>query len=404
LKRVFRVYDPILFWLAAVTTAVGMFFVFDAGFVRAVAKGSGTIPPEFRSQLYFVGPAILLSFVAAWLKPETWQKVAKYLWVFSLLLLVAVAKFGTDMNGAKRWLGAGSYMIQPAEFTKIAVVVYLAYVFANRKAWPATRPKLKNSALWVDNVCIPKLARCWPAVWVLLAVVLIEKEPDLGTAAVVAVTAFAMFWAGGVTRKTLAVGLVLGGLGVGAMVKSQPYRLERIENHWSRWDPKNVDDATFQTDQAELHIADGGVLGVGIANGHVKHILPATTTDFIMATVGEETGLLGSLVVLGLIGGIVWRLLLQAQRATSRFQMLVLFGVAAWFGIQACVNVMMANAFLPAIGIPLPFISSGGSSLVALWMALGICQSAIGPEPVKEAAPETGDHRWRNGRAHLSGA
>ena len=154
-------------------------------------------------------------------------------------------------------------------------------------------------------------------------------------------------------------------------------------------------------------MASGGLFGVGIGNGRAKHILPATTTDFIMATIGEEVGLVGSLFVLSIIGAIVWRLKWLASRATDRFASLVLFGTAAWIGIQACVNVMMANGFLPAIGIPLPFISSGGSSLVALWMALGLCQSVLAPQPepvVEEEARETDRNRRRHGRARLSRA
>jgi cell division protein FtsW (lipid II flippase) len=107
--------------------------------------------------------------------------------------------------------------------------------------------------------------------------------------------------------------------------------------------------------------------------------LPAATTDFVWATVGEETGIWGSFIVLGVLAGIVFRLLYLARMAKTRFDMLLLFGVGSWIGIQTCVNVMMANAFLPAIGIPLPFISSGGSSLVALWMALGACQATLAP-------------------------
>lgn len=404
LKRGLRIYDPVLFWLALVATALGVFFIFDAGFVRSLADGKGTIPKEFISQLFFLAPSAIALYVGTAMTPSFLQKSSKIVWIVSLLLLLAVEFVGVSMNGAKRWIGHGSFNIQPAEFAKLATVIYLAGVFATRKAWPTKFPRFRNRTLWVDNVVFPKLARCMPMLWVLLAVLLIEKEPDLGTGAVVAATAFAMCWAGGVTKKTLAVGLLLGGVGVLGLIKSQPYRLERIQNHTSRWSPDNVDDATFQTDQAELHIADGGVLGVGIGNGHVKHILPATTTDFIMATIGEETGLLGSLVVLSVIGGIVWRLLWQARRATQRFQMLVLYGVASWFGIQACVNVMMANAFLPAIGIPLPFISSGGSSLVALWLAIGVCQSAVAPEPVKEEVSASSDHRRWNRRAHLSRA
>ena len=124
-----------------------------------------------------------------------------------------------------------------------------------------------------------------------------------------------------------------------------------------------------------------------------------------MATVGEEFGLLGSVGVLGLLGALVARLIWLANRAPTRFGMLFLGGVAAWLAVQSATNVMMANGTAPAIGIPLPFISSGGSSLIALWMAIGLCQAVMRPVPVaREAVVETDRDRWRHGRTHLSRA
>jgi cell division protein FtsW len=256
----------------------------------------------------------------------------------------------------------------------------------------------------MDTVMVPKLRRCLPGLWVLLAVVLINKEPDLGTAAVIAATAFVMFVAGGVTRKTLFVGVLLAALGVGAMIKQEPYRMERIANHASRWSDQNMDDTGYQTVQSEVAQASGGVLGVGIGAGRAKHVLPATTTDFIMATVGEEFGLLGSLVVVGLLGAFVLRLIVLAGRAETQFGALVLTGIAAWIGVQACTNIMMANGFLPAIGIPLPFISSGGSSLISLWLGIGLAQAVLAPLPAKEEELAPRRHRRWHRRARLSRA
>ncbi|RYG38908.1 FtsW/RodA/SpoVE family cell cycle protein, partial [bacterium] len=146
--------------------------------------------------------------------------------------------------------------------------------------------------------------------------------------------------------------------------------------------------------------------GVGLGRGRTKHIIPAPTTDYVNATIGEETGLVGMSVVLLLLGGIVARLLILARRAEEKFAAYVLFGTAAWLTFQTCVNVMMANATLPSIGIPVPFISSGGSSLVALWLAIGICQGVIrrSTVKVKEEKSETGADGRRYGRTHLSGA
>lgn len=389
------------------TSLVGVFFVFDAGYVRAMANEKGFIPSEFRNQVIFLILSLGVTTAASRFRPDFWRRFAIPIWTTIFVMVVAVEYIGVTQNGARRWLGVGQASLQPAEFAKLGATLYLSAVFATRKAWPQNMPK-RTVAQWIDTVAPIKLRRAFPAIWVFGAAFFIEKEPDLGTAAVVIATAVAMFGPGGVTLKSRLATIAILVLGAGIMVKKEPYRMERITNHVHRWEARNADDVGFQTIQSEAAMASGGVFGVGIGNGRAKHILPATTTDFVMATIGEETGLFGSLCVLGLIGAIVARLVYLANRLEDRFGSLVLVGVASWIGIQACVNVMMANGFLPAIGIPLPFISSGGSSLIALWLALGVCQSISAPRPkpatTEEEAVASDRDRWGNGRAHLSRA
>jgi cell division protein FtsW len=395
-------YDPVLFGLTVLATLLGLAFIFDAGYARSLSLGRGYIPGEFRQQLIYFAAGLIGYWVVVRFHADQWLKASKAIWMLSLLLLVAVEFVGTTLNGATRWINVGPINLQPAEFAKLATVIYLAGCFAERADWQTK--KYKDWAAWLDATLVPKLVRCAPGFWVLFSVVLIEKEPDLGTAAVIAATAFAMFFAGGVSRKSILACFALAVVGAGLMVWKEPYRLDRIVNHNHRWDMKNVDDVGFQTVQSELGMATGSLLGVGPGAGRSKHIMPATTTDFVMATVGEEFGLLGSLFVLGAIGAIVWRLLHLARKAEKRFQMLVLFGVAGWIGIQSTVNFMMANGTLPAIGIPLPFISSGGSSLVALWLALGVCQAMLLPVPKKEEKKIAPSHqRWGNGGTRVPG-
>jgi cell division protein FtsW len=254
-------------------------------------------------------------------------------------------------------------------------------------------------------VAVPKIKRFMPALWVLLAIALIAKEPDLGTAAILAATAFVLGIVGGVSRKSLVWVGVIGCLGATLFVYAEPYRLDRISNHLHRYDASNVDDVGYQTVQSELAMASGGLFGVGAGAGRAKHVLPARTTDFIPATIAEEFGFVGWLVVVGLLGALVIRLFLLAPRSPTRFGALVLYGVGTWIGVQSVTNLCMANGFLPAIGIPLPFLSSGGSSLLALWAALGVCQSALAPLPKpKEVPVAPGHHGWRHRRPRLSGA
>ncbi len=402
--RAWKHYDPILLALTSLATALGLFFIFDAGYARSLQGDRGALPQEFKSQLMFLPVALLTSWAVSRVRSETWLKASKVIWIVSLLLLVAVEVVGHELNGAKRWISLGPISIQPAEFAKLATVIYLAGCFANRPDWVAPTKKYKHWAQKMDHIYWPKIKRCLPALWVLISVYLIESEPDLGTAAVVMATAYALFFQGGVSRKMMLAAVLLAVGGAFGMVIKEPYRLDRVENHRHRWEQGNADDIGYQTIQSEAAMADGGMVGVGIGAGRAKHVLPATTTDFIMATVAEEFGLLGALAVLGVLAGIVWRLMILSYKVESKFNQLVLYGVAAWLAIQACVNVMMANGALPAIGIPLPFISSGGSSLVAIWMAMGVCQSMLAPAPVKESENAVARNRWGHRRPRLSGA
>jgi len=400
-----RIQDPALIALALLATLLGLVFVFDAGYPRSLAAGRGMIPPEFRTQLFMFLLAIGAAIVASTVSSDRWYRASKLIWfaAFASLFLPMIPGLTYTQNGADRWFKLPLLPpIQPAEFVKVAVVVYLAGLFAKRKEW---EPKpSKDWAQWLDRNLGRKLRRCLPALWIVIACVLIEKEPDLGTAAVVAATAFALFWVGGVSRGTLVVGSLIAVLGVGWLVTHETYRVERIKHHMSRWSEENMDDVGWQTVQSEIGQASGALIGVGPGAGRAKHVLPAATTDFVNATIGEEFGLIGMWGVIAVLGALCLRLLMLTRKAATPFGGLFLAGMASWIGVQTCVNVMMANGLLPAIGIPMPFVSSGGSSLLALWIGLGIANAVLAPQPVREDAVEANRDRWRHGRTRLSRA
>lgn len=407
MKRISRIHDPLLFGLALTITVLGLFFIFDAGYARALLTNKGLIPPEFRSQLMVLPFAILLAFLVGGASPEKLQKWSRPIWALSLVALVLpfVPHLGIELNGARRWVKFWPVALQPAEFAKVAAILYFAAVFADRKAWPTKISRRKNFAMWLDSIALPKAKRCFPAFWALLAIYLVDREPDLGTALVIGFTAFAMFYVGGVTRKSLVALCAISLVGGLILVKHEPYRVERIRSHFSRWRTENIDGLGYQTVQSEIAMASGDAFGAGIGTGRAKHVLPATTTDYVMATVGEEFGFVGSLGVIALLGALTLRLLVLARRVQSRFASLTLCGVAGWIGFQTCVNAMMANATLVSIGIPMPFISSGGSSLLALWLAMGLCQAVLAPvAELKEAESADRVHGWRDGRTRLSRA
>lgn len=380
MRRAWATPDPLLFLLCGMATVFGTLMIFDAGYARSLAQGNGPIPREFTQQVLYLFVAIFLGWLVSRWRIDSFRRGAYALFAVSVVSLLAVEFVGVTMNGAKRWLDIG-FVVQPAEFAKIAVILFLAAVLASRRPLPRPARPPRDWAEFLDKVALPRLVSGWPFYLAFATAYLIEREPDLGTAAVVVFVTMSMMVFGGVSWRAILALLVIGGFGTIAVIKSQPYRMERIVNHAQRWQPDHVDDTGYQTTQSETAMASGGWTGVGIGAGRAKHMLPAATTDFILATIGEEFGLIGSLGVLGLLGAIAWRLAILALRAQTRFAMLVLAGTASWIAIQTCTNVVMANGLLPAIGIPLPFISSGGSSLLALWIAIGLCQSAADDRP-----------------------
>ncbi len=407
MRRVLRYRDSQLFVLGLVLSVIGLFLIFDAGYPRSIQAGRGAVPREFWMQSVCLAIGLAAAAMVSRLHWKDWLKASKFVWMlaFGLLVAVAIPGVGVEMNGAVRWLRLGPFLLQPSEFAKVALVLYLAGVLAVRKPRRSQKGRPMGIALWLDNVAVPKVKRWLPGVWALIAVALIALEPDLGTAAVLAVTAFAMFVVGGATTKSLLFGAAVGAVGVFALVLAEPYRMERILNHYHRYEQSRIDDIGYQTVQSELSMASGGLIGVGVGAGRAKHVLPAATTDFVSTTLAEEAGFLGWLAVVSLLLALTVRLFVLAKRAPSRFSSLVLAGVGSWIGLQSITNLLMANGTLPAIGIPLPFLSYGGSSLIALWIAMGVCQAALAPKPIpKEERFAPGDHRWRHRRPRLSRA
>lgn len=392
--------DPLIWLFSALLTVIGCVVIFDAGFARSIQSGAGVIPTEFRNQALFGVVSGFVAWGVSRVKGTFWQKGAWWLFGLSFLGLLAVKVIGFEMNGAQRWIRVGPFTVQPSEFMKVAAIVLVAAVLAARQPWKSR--KTKDWAEYMDKVAVPKFLRLLPAIIVMVAVYVIEREPDLGTAAVVGATAYAMFAFGGITKKSLILVSLVGALIVGALVMKEPFRMERVTNHFHRWEADRIDDVGYQTVQSEIAMASGGWIGVGPGAGRVKHLMPAATTDFVFATVAEETGFLGVAALLALMGGLVYRLYRLGVKCANVFARHVCLGVALWLTIQATVNLMMANGFLPPIGIPFPFISSGGSSLLAMLVAIGICQSVANLKEGEEVANR--HHRRRNGRTRLSRA
>ena len=398
-----RAADPAITILAVLATFMGMLAIWDSGYARA-AVNNQILPREFWMQAIFALVSFFAAYVVYKIPTESWKKWAGVLIVatIGLLLLVEVPGIGKEINHAQRWIDLKIFLLQPAEFAKLSCILFLAVALAKRKPVAQLKKTPRHLGEKIDWLLVPWLKRAFPLIVVGFIIFFIEQEPDLATSMVIAFATFVMLVVGGVSRRSLAILFIGSLLLVGGLTIKEPYRMARITNHTERWSDTNIDGPGYQTTQSEAALARGGLFGVGLGNGLAKHRLPAPTTDFILATVGEEFGLVGSLVVVGLIAAIALRMAALGMRRKDPFGRLVLVGLASWIGIQGATNVMMANGFFPPIGIPLPFFSYGGSSLLALWMGVGLAQNILTETVVeKEVAIENRRNRRRDGWTRL---
>jgi cell division protein FtsW len=273
---------------------------------------------------------------------------------FAGLLLVLAPGFGIEVNGSKRWLGAGPLQLQPSEIAKLALVMYAALLLA-------TEPRRARSLYGVRPLLLVAGAMA----------MLILVEPDLGTTMVIMISLFALLIVGGVSMRHLA--MLAGALVLLALIAAvlEPYRRERLTSFIDPWsDPEG---SGFQSVQAMIAIGSGGFFGVGLGESVQKlFYLPEAHTDMILAVIGEELGFAGISVVLFLYGMIAYAGLRAARMARDHYAKLLAAGITSVILIQAVVNFFAVLGVLPLTGVPLPFISYGNSNLVVLLAGMGI--------------------------------
>ena len=353
-------------------TAFGIVMVYSASSVRSYFS---TSDPARQGLEQLVWAAIGLAglFVASRTDFRHLRYLAIPAFVITLGLLVAVLVpgIGSEINGSRRWIvisGFGS--LQPAEFAKLAVVLYLAH-------WLDRRGKAAGS-FW--NGLVPFSLLVAPGF------VLIAMEPDLGTAAVYVAAAASVFFMAG--ANLFYIGAITAGV-IGAawwMVSTTAYQMERIQTFLNPFsDPLG---AGYNTMQSLMALALGGITGLGLGESRQKFLyLPAPSTDFIFAIIGEEWGLVGTLAVVALFVVIAYQGYRIAISAPDTFSGLLACGLTTWILVQALINMMVVTALMPVTGIPLPFISAGGSALTLNLAAIGILLS------ISRETTETGSLR-----------
>jgi cell division protein FtsW len=357
--------DRVLVGAVLALLAFGIVMVFSSGAVFA-AKKYGDSTYFLKRELVYA----LLGLGALSLALRTdyafYRRAAYPLLFASILSLAAVLKIGARAGGAIRWFRLGPLSFQPSVLATLALTVYLAALLA-RKA---------------EKVKVFSIGFLPPLLVTGLLMALLLKQPDLGTAAIFGAVALGLLFVAG-TRTSYLILAVLVAAPVGwRFIVSTPFRMRRMLAFLDPWAFRR--DVGYQITESLISVGSGGVTGLGLGDGRQKlFFLPEAHTDFILSIVGEEMGLAGILFVVTAFAVLVWRGLRAAMRARDVFGCYLAFGISAMFGLQALVNIGVVLGSLPTKGLPLPFISYGGSSLVVSLFMAGVLAniSARNPEP-----------------------
>lgn len=314
--------------------------------------------PKHQLVHVFMGLAAAV-FVAS--RPlEFWEKSSKLLFVLGLFLLIVVLipGLGKSVNGSVRWLNLFGLRVQVSEVFKLITVVYMA-TFINHH---------------LQLVRTSWMGMLRPMVMLGMGGVLLLKEPDFGSTAVIMAVAMGMLFLAGARLVQFGILLAIVGAGAGYLVMTSAYRLKRVLSFSDPWaDPLNTG---FQLTQALIAFGRGEWVGVGLGSSVQKlFFLPEAHTDFLFSVIGEELGLMGACVVIALFSVVVWRAFVigrLAERTDKRFAAFVAYGLGIWFGLQAFINMGVNMGMLPTKGLTLPLMSYGGGSMIVMCSALAL--------------------------------
>lgn len=348
-QGLFKHIDSFLISCLLFTMLVGLFVMYSA---------SGQSFARVNSQLVNIGVALTFLWLTANIQPQILERMALPLYILGVMLLVAVALFGDISHGARRWLNLGFTKIQPSELMRIAAPIMLAWFFSKRE----------SSLRTLDFIIAGLL--------LIVPVLLIMKQPDLGTALLISASGFFVIFLAGLSWRFIIGGAVLAGslmpIFWSMMHDYQRRRIEILIDPTQ--DPLG---AGYHIIQATIAQGSGGLTGKGWLNGTQSQLdfLPERTTDFIFAVFSEEFGMVGNLLLLLLFGLIISRGIVIASQAKSTFSRLLAGSITLTFFTYAFVNVGMVSGILPVVGVPLPLISYGGTSMVTLLVGFGILMS-----------------------------
>ncbi|WP_104116607.1 putative lipid II flippase FtsW [Arthrobacter sp. B1805] len=354
---------------------IGLMMVLSASSVELVAAGESPFD-TFTKQLMWAGIGSAALVVCAFIPLATYKKLSWLILLGSLAFsLLVFSPLGVEVQGNRNWIGIGPLTAQPSEFLKLSIIIWGSAILAR---------KAKLLGNW-KHMAIPVV----PAAMIAIGIVIAGK--DLGTAMVLALIVVGLFFFAGASPKLFVGGLVLGTIGILLAVTSSPNRMLRI----SAWlDPAaegTAEGLGYQSAQALYGLAGGGVFGVGIGQSRQKvNWIPEAHNDFVFAILGEELGLVGALLVILLFAVLAYSIYRISKRSGDLYVTYVSGAILVWIIGQAILNIAVVTGMIPVIGVPLPFISYGGSSMVAVLAAVGVlisCSRATEREVSSPDAP-----------------
>jgi cell division protein FtsW len=369
---------------SALLLGIGLIMVLSASSIYSLVNYGNSFSILIR-QLIFAVLGVIGAVIAARMPLPVMRRLILPFLLVSVLLIMAtfIPGVGIERNGNRNWLPLfGGFLLQPSEFAKLALVLWIADLYARRQKYLGT-PR------YVLTPMVPVAGA---------VALLVVGQHDLGTAVVIFALTVGMLWVAGLPRRQM--GGILAGLFVGLVlaVANSPHRVARFLNFLNP--ESDPDSAGYQAIKGMMALARGGFWGVGLGNSRQKWgALPEAHTDFILAVLGEELGLLGTLVVLGLFIVLGFAGIRIAARTREPFVRYAASGITIWLLIQAIINIGMVLGLLPVIGIPLPLISYGGSSLLVTLVSLGVLLNCATTEPGAQRALAAGRANRRRAAA-----
>jgi rod shape determining protein RodA len=358
-----RSWDWLLFAVTCALAVLGTVLVWAA--TEPALKQAGLDPHTYlKKAILWAVLGFVLMMVTACMDYRRIRRWTPYIYGFSLLLLLAVLAIGQSVNGAKAWISLpGGFQVEPSEFAKLGLILSAAWLLSRRND-PSGRPRLRDAA--------------YAALAAAPLIILVEREPALGVMLVLVFTLAGMIVLSGI-RIYWVLGLLAAVAGaIYAIAKLhllKGYQLTRLTSFLHP--TQDLAGTGYNGLQAKIAVGSGGLHGEGLFHGTFTggNFVPSVQTDFIFTVAGEELGFVGAAAIVALLGIVVFRAIRAAQIADDMFGMLVASGVAIWFIFQTFVNVGMTIGIMPITGLPLPFISYGGSAIFADMIAIGLVQS-----------------------------